>query len=267
MMRRAWLVAATAVFVVAGPGVTEARADAARPRPVVPEITVAAASDLRPAFEELGRRFTARTGTKVTFSFGSSGLLHQQVVNGAPFDLFASADVGFVNDVIRAGRGVRSTKAPYAFGRIVLVAAQDGEPPTKVADLTDPRYRRIAIANPEHAPYGRAAEEALRSTRTHDAVKDRLVYGENVSDTFRIVQSGNADAGIVALSLAIAAQSPYTLVPERLHEPLKQALVVTGSGARGKAAARFAAFIGRPAGREVMVRYGFVLPGERAPTA
>ncbi len=232
----------------------------------VAEISVAAASDLRFAFEELGEAYTAGTGTEVTFSFGSSGQLRQQIVNGAPFDLFASANVAFVDDVIEAGRGDPDTQADYAFGRIALWAAPGVDLPASIEDLVDPRYRRIAIANPEHAPYGVAAREALASAGISDAVSPRLVLGENISDTLRIAESGNADVGIVALSLVIAGDTPYTLLPEQLHEPLRQALVVTGDGPGGEAAADFAEFLASPAGREVMVRYGFVLPGDDLPT-
>lgn len=228
-------------------------------------ITAAAASDLRPAFEELGASFTAATGTKVTFTFGSSGQLREQIINGAPFDLFASANVSFVDEVIDNGRGIAATKADYALGRIVLWSAPGIDLPTQVEDLTDPAFRRIVIANPEHAPYGLAAKEALEAAGIYNAVESRLLYGENISDTFQIAKSGNADIGIVALSLAIADASPYVLIPAELHNPLQQALVVTSTGARGDAATAFAAFVSSPAGREVMVRYGFTLPGEPLP--
>lgn len=233
--------------------------------PPAREITVAAASDLRPAFEELGTLFTKETGTKVTFTFGSSGQLREQIVNGAPFDLFASADVGFVDEVIAKGRGVAETKADYAFGRIVLWTPNGVTPPAEIAGLTDAAYRRIAIANPEHAPYGRAAKEALEKAGIYDKVVDRLIYGENISDTFRIAKSGNADVSIVALSLVIADGSDYTLIPAEQHNPLRQALVVTATGAQGKAATAFAKSISSPAGRKAMVHYGFVLPGDSVP--
>jgi molybdate transport system substrate-binding protein len=227
-------------------------------------ITVAAASDLRPAFEELGAEFTAQTGIPVTFSFGSSGQLREQILNGAPFDLFASANVEYVDQVVAAGRGIAETQVDYAYGRIVLWSPPGVPLPAAVEDLVAPGYRRIAIANPEHAPYGRAAREALEAAGVWSQVQERLVYGENVSDALRIASSGNADVGIVALSLAIAAGSPYTLVPAELHEPLRQALVVTSTGATGAPARRFAELVSSPAGRAVMARYGFVLPGEAA---
>lgn len=229
-------------------------------------ITVAAASDLRLAFEELGAAFTADTGTAVTFTFGSSGQLREQIVNGAPFDLFASANVEFVDDVIDAGLGDPATKAHYAEGRIALHAAPGAPLPADVEDLADPAYERIAIANPDHAPYGIAARDALERSGVLGAVEPRLVLGENISDTLRITDSGNADVGIVSLSLVITGDTPYTLVDEALHEPLRQALVVTGDGPGAEPAAAFAGFVASPAGREVMVRYGFVLPGETAPS-
>jgi molybdate transport system substrate-binding protein len=226
------------------------------------EITVAAASDLRLAFEELGGRFTADTGTPVTFSFGSSGQLREQIINGAPFDLFASANVDFVDAVIQAGRGVAETRADYGVGRLALWSPPGVGLPSTVADLDGPAYRRIAVANPEHAPYGQAAVEALVAAGVAEATRDRLIYGENVSDTLRIAESGNADVAIVALSLVIAGDREYRVVPDALHAPLRQALVVTATGERGEAAARFARYVNGPSGREVMVRYGFALPGE-----
>lgn len=226
------------------------------------EITVAAASDLRPAFEELGAMFETDTGIAVRFSFGSSGQLREQILNGAPFDLFASANVEFVDEVIDAGRGVAGTKADYALGRIVLWAPPGAELPTAIGQLTDARFRRIAIANPKHAPYGLAARQALEAAGIYAAIEPRLVYGESISDTFRIAESGNAEVGIVALSLAIADGGDYTLVPAELHDPLEQALVVTARGPTGEAATRFAGFLGSPQGRAVMIRYGFVLPGD-----
>lgn len=228
-------------------------------------ITVAAAADLRLAFEELGKAFEARSDTKVTFSFGSSGQLAQQIRNGAPFDLFASANVELVDDVIAAGKADRSTKSTYAFGRIVVYTPEPNGPTTLDA-LATPDVERVAIPNPEHAPYGVAAEEALRTAGVYERVAPKLVLGENVSDTLRLATSGNADAAIVALSLVITSpDGGWSLVDPALHRPLEQALVVTATDpARADLARQFAAFVGSPAGREVMNRYGFVLPGEQA---
>lgn len=259
-MYRYVAVVALAVLVASSCGGSGEEADG-----VVAEVTIAAASDLRPAFDELGAAFTAASAIEVVFSYGSSGQLREQIVHGAPFDLFASANVDFVDAVIAAGPGIESTKADYAVGRIVLWAPPGTLLPSSIEQLASPTYRRIAIANPTHAPYGLAAEQALRSAGVLDLVAERLIYGENISDTFRIAQSGNVDAAIVALSIAIADGSEYQLIPDDLHGPLRQALVVTSSGPRGQAAADFAAFVASPAGRAVMVRYGFVLPGETLP--
>ena len=228
-------------------------------------ISVAAASDLRPAFEELGRRFTEETGTPVTFSFGSSGLLREQIVNGAPFDVFASADEAYVDAVIEAGAGDPETKAEYGRGRLALRAAAGAPQPGTVADLAGAAYERVAVANPEHAPYGRAALEALGSAGVQPDVAGRLVYGENVSDTMRLVSSGNADVGIVALSLVLAEGGPVTLVPEDLHEPLRQTLVALGTGEEARPARAFASYVNEPEGRQVLLRHGFALPGEVLP--
>ncbi len=235
----------------------------------VKELLVAGASDLRPAFEELGRAFTTKTGTKVTFSFGSSGQLSQQVINGAPFDVFASADIGYVDDVVKAGVGDRSTKATYAFGRLVLwVPARTQTRIFNVLDLADRSFKRIAIANPDHAPYGVAAVQALESSNIHDLVSDRLVYGENVSDAYRLATSGNADAALVSLSLAIANNNGgrYVVVPAEAHKPLEQTLVVTTKGERSFSAKAFVASVSSTAGRDVMRKYGFLLPGDPKPS-
>lgn len=229
------------------------------------DITIAAASDLRLAFEELGASFEEETGTAVTFSFGSSGQLSEQIINGAPYDLFASANVEFVDEVVAAGRADGTTKATYAFGRIVVFSPDAGSDAITTLDaLTATDVRHVAIANPEHAPYGIAAQQALHSAGVHDAVSSKLVLGENVSDALRLATSGNADAAIVALSLVEATdEGAWALVDEARHDPLEQALVVTGvDPARTEAARAFAAHVSSPQGREVMNRHGFALPDE-----
>lgn len=223
------------------------------------EILVAAASDLRPPFEELGSLFTEETGTEVTFSFGSSGQLREQILNGAPFHLFASANVDYVDAVIAAGRGRPDSKAYYATGRLALIARPGLEAPETVQDVSGVEDRRLSIANPEHAPYGLAARQALQAAGVYDEVEHRLVYGENVSDALRIVSTGAADVGIVALSLAIAEGIDHHVVPAELHGALRQALVVTrtGPGPGRRAAQAFAELLSSPAGHDVMTRYGF----------
>lgn len=252
-----WRVLAALLLVAVASGCARSpAADGAEP------LLVAAASDLRPAFEELGARFEADTGTQVTFSFGSSGQLKEQVLQGAPFDLFASADVGFVDEVVAAGRGDGSTTQTYGFGRLVVWSRDVRS--RSLAALADPEVRTVAIANPEHAPYGRAARQALQAAGVWEAVQPKLVLGDNVSDTLRLATSGNADAAVVALSL-VAGDGPgdWAEVPAALHDPLEQALVVTARDPKRAASARsFAAFLASPKSRATMQRHGFVLPGE-----
>jgi molybdate transport system substrate-binding protein len=234
-------------------------------------LLVAGASDLRPAFEQIGKLFTAETGHEVIFDFGSSGQLAQRIIEGAPVDVYASANASFVDEVLGSGIGDPETKATYAFGRIAIWSvARAWGGWTNLADLVaDPGIVFLAIANPEHAPYGLAAREALESAGLWETIEPKLVFGENISDTQRLADTGDADAAIVALSLAIAAgeRGEWVLIDEALHEPLEQALVrITDDGRRVEAATAFATFVNAPAGREVMVRYGFVLPGEAART-
>jgi molybdate transport system substrate-binding protein len=225
-----------------------------------PQVVVAAASDLRFAFTDLGEQFEETTDINVTFTFGSSGQLKEQIINGAPFDVFASANEKFALDVVDAGKGWPETLQPYAMGRIVLLARSGLDVPSTISGLTSDDFARIAIANPAHAPYGIAAREALESVGVYDEVKSRLVLGENVSDTLRLVETGNVDAAIVALSLVIVGDAPYELIPENLHGPLKQSIVVTKTGDNEKNARKFVEFLSSQSGRTVMESYGFVLP-------
>lgn len=226
------------------------------------DVRVAAASDLARAFEDVSKAFEAKSGKKVTLTFGSTGLLAKQIAEGAPFDLFAAANVSFVDDVVQAGKCDNDTKSLYARGRIVVWTRAGAAKVSGLADLADARFVKIALANPEHAPYGRAAREALQKAGLWDSLKPRLVFGENVRQALQFAQSGNADAAIVALSLATVAEGTHVLVPETEHAPLDQALVVCGAGPRAAAAKELATFVGSPDGRAIMNRYGFVLPGE-----
>lgn len=232
-------------------------------------LLVAAAADLRPAFEEIAELFATETGHEVIFDFGSSGQLAQRIIEGAPVDVYASASSSFVDQVLASGVGDRETKATYAFGRITIWSmAETWGGWTDLAELVaDPDVVFLAIANPEHAPYGLAARQALVSAGLWETVEPRLVLGENISDTQRLADTGDADAAIVALSLAIAAgdRGEWVLIDEAFHEALEQVLiVVTDDPLRDEAATAFAAFVNEPAGRDVMTRFGFVLPGEVA---
>jgi molybdate transport system substrate-binding protein len=227
-------------------------------------VRVAAAADLADAFSELGAAFEARTGRGVTFSFGSTGLLAKQIREGAPFDLFAAANVSFVDEVVAAGACDEATKASYARGRIALWSRRGAvTAPDDLGELADERFTRIAIANPEHAPYGQAAMEAMQDVGIWSAIEPRLVYGENVRQTLQFAQTGNAEAAVVALALVVNdRENPWTQVDERHHRPLEQALVVCTGGRDREGGRAFAAFVGSGEGRAVMRRYGFLLPGE-----
>lgn len=230
-------------------------------------LLVAGASDLRPAFEEIAALFTARTGHEIVFDFGSSGQLAQRIIEGAPVDVYASASVSYVHEVLASGRGDPATTATYGFGRIVIWSRTEEWNGWKTLEdlAADPDARFLAIANPDHAPYGQAARQALESAGLWDQLESRLVYGENISDTMRLADTGDADAALIAFSLAIAAgdRGEWVLVDDARHEPLEQALVViTVDPERRPAAAAFAEFVNGPQGREVMTRYGFVLGDE-----
>jgi molybdate transport system substrate-binding protein len=234
-------------------------------------LQVAAAADLALAFKEVGAAWEKKSGDKVVFSFGSTGLLEKQLVEGAPFDLFAAANVSFADDAIKAGVCAADSKSLYARGRIVIWWRKDSKvtPPRSLAELGDKRFVKVAIANPAHAPYGKAAQEALMKAGAWPAVQPKLVYGENVQQTLQFAQSGNAEAALVALSLAMTApDGDYVTVDDKLHSPIDQALVTCGHDpARTTRARSFAAFVASPGGRSIMRRYGFLLPGESGPTA
>lgn len=229
-------------------------------------VKVAAAADLARAFTELGAAFQARTGITVELDVGSSGLLAKQIEQGAPFSLYAAANRGYVDQVIKAGRCDAATAHPYARGRIVVWTPAGVARPAALADLADPRFHRIAIANPEHAPYGVAARQALERAGIWPQVKDRIVLGDNVQATLLYARGHDADAAIVALSLAVVTDGGEFLpIDSALHAPLDQAMVVCGTGDGAARAKQFAEFISSRDGREVMTRYGFVLPDEQLP--
>lgn len=231
-------------------------------------LRVAAAADLALAFTEVGKAFEASSGKKVEFSFGSTGLLAKQISEGAPYDVLAAANVSYVDDVVRSGACLDETRALYARGRIVLWSSDRSKLPTGIEGLTDPRLVKIAIANPEHAPYGLAAKQALTKAGVWASVEPRAVYGENVQQTLMFAQSGNADVAVVALSLAVTLPGGYVAIDPALHEPLDQTIVVCKGGSSGgkpNEARAFVSYVGSEPGRAIMRKYGFLLPGEALP--
>jgi molybdate transport system substrate-binding protein len=236
------------------------------PAPAADEITIAAAADLTFAFKDIAAQFQTQTGTVVKLSLGSSGNFFSQIQNGAPYDLFFSADLSYAKKLEAAGLIEPGSLYEYAIGKIVLwVPASSKLDVSKgLAVLTDPAIRKIAIANPEHAPYGRAAKAAMQKEGVYDQVKDKIVLGENISQTAQFVQSGNADIGIVALSLALAPtmkdKGRYFEIPAGEYPAIEQAAVVLKSSKKKELAKKFISFLKQPATVELMQRYGFVVP-------
>ena len=228
-----------------------------------PEVTVAAAADLQFAFQEIGALFEEQCGCKVTFIFGSSGNLATQIENGLPADVFASANIAYVDGLKEKGLILEDTQQLYAVGRIVLAVNKDsGVQVENLRDLLKPEVKKMAIANPEHAPYGVAAMQALQSEGIWEDLKPRLVYGENVRQALQYIQTGDAQAGIVALSVADVPEVSYTLIDDSLHQPLRQSLAVLRRTGEEQLARDFIAFVNGPQGRPIMKKYGFLLPGE-----
>jgi molybdate transport system substrate-binding protein len=230
------------------------------------QLTVAAAADLKFALDEIVATYQkVHPQDRIQVVYGSSGKFHTQIQQGAPYDLYFSADIAYPQALVRDGHALGPVR-PYAFGRIVLWSRTRDASRMTLASLADPAIRRIAIANPKHAPYGKRAEEALRAAGLWQQVQPKLVFGENVAQTAQFVQTGNADVGIIALSLALnpvlAREGGHWTIPERLHAPLEQGYVITRRAADNPAARQFAAYMASPAARAVMARYGFVLPGE-----
>ncbi len=232
---------------------------------------VAAAADLKFALEQIAANFKAATGREVKLTFGSSGNFATQLRQGAPFEIFLSADEGFVFQLADAGKTV-DRGALYAEGRLVLFAPKDStlKPDTNFNDLraalAEGRIQKFAIANPEHAPYGRAAEQALKGQGLWDAIKPKLVLGENVSQAAQFAASGSAQGGIFAYSLALSpavgALGTYALLPSDWYAPLRQRMVLM-KGA-GETARAFYSYVQTPAARVIFRRFGFLLPGEAA---
>ena len=233
------------------------------------EITVAAAADMSAALPGLVSAYTKKTGLAVKLSFGSSGNLTNQIRNGAPFDVFFSADEDYPQQLIAEGLVSKDTLYRYAVGRLVLWVP--GDSPLDLSKLgikalLDPSVKKISIANPATAPYGRAAAAALRHFGIYDQVSSRLVLGENVSQAAQFVESGNAQAGLIALSHALAPamkdKGRYWTVPLDAYPTLNQAVVVLSRSKQGDAARRFLDFLRTPEATSLLTSYGFSLAAE-----
>jgi len=239
----------------------------AQQKPASPELVVAAAADLSAALKEIGDSYEKKTGVKVRLSFGASGALTQQIQNGAPFDLFFSADMDYPHQLIAAGDAEGASLYQYAVGRLVLWVPADSTLDLQrlgMNALLDPSVKKIAIANPQHAPYGRAAVAALKRAGVYDHVADRLVLGENVAQAAQFVESGNVQAGFVALAHALApgmsGKGKYWEVPAEFYPPLAQGVVVLSHSQHKKEAAQFLEYVKTKEAAELLRKYGFTLP-------
>ncbi len=233
------------------------------------EITVAAAADLNYALSQLASRFEATSGTKVKISFGASGNLFSQIQSSAPFDLFFSADEDYPTKLAAAGAAEASSLRIYALGHLVLWVPNNSPfDPEKLQMevLTQPAVTRIAIANPQHAPYGRAAMAALQHYGLKDKVAGKLVFGENISQAAQFVQSGNAQAGLIAMSLAkspsMVSAGRFWVLPSDAYPELKQAVVVLSASKNKKAAQAFLDFVLSAEGADTLLKYGLTPPAK-----
>ncbi len=239
---------------------------AAGPVRAAEELTIAAASDLNFAFKDLAAEYEKATGNRVKLTLGSSGNFYAQIQNGAPFDLYFSADIAYPKKLEGAGLTVPGSLYRYAVGRIVIWTSHGSNVDVgRGFDvLRETAVKKIAIANPKHAPYGRAAVSAMEHAGVYGAAKERLILGENISQAAQFVESGACDVGIIALSLALAptmkSKGAYWEVPADAHPAIEQGAVILKSSKHQGAARQFLEFLKSPSGQEIMTRYGFTLP-------
>jgi len=227
------------------------------------EITVAAAADLQFAMEDVAARFQKETGKTAKLIYGSSGNFFQQIQNGAPFDMFFSANLDYPKKLEAAGLTEPGSYYQYAKGKIVIWVRNESklDLSSGMKVLLDPSVKKIAVANPQHAPYGQAAVAAMQNEKIYEQVKDKFVLGENISQTASFVVSGSADAGIVALSLALSPnmkdKGRYAEIPADEYPPIEQACVILGSSKNKETARQFLSFVKTTAIGDVLKSYGF----------
>lgn len=221
-------------------------------------LSVAAASSFSEALLEIGKGFEAGEGVRLRPVFGSSGILSRQIERGAPFDVFISAGSAYMDGLVESGAVQGETVRAFARGVLVMVYREDGALRIgRMGDLLDPGIRRVAVANPEHAPYGRAAVEAMKKAGVYGAVRKKLVYGENVRQALQFVESGNAEVGFVALSIARREGMGYVPLSAGLYSPVIQTVAVVSTTRNGADAEKFIEYLTGPAGQRVLERYGF----------
>ncbi|HEV2883652.1 MAG TPA: molybdate ABC transporter substrate-binding protein [Pyrinomonadaceae bacterium] len=228
-----------------------------------PELVVAAAANLTEAFEEIGRRFTSQTGIRVVFSFGATADLAKQIENGAPFDVFASADTEHVDRLERQGLLTPGTRAIYARGRLVAWLPPGSKLTlARVEDITAANFERIAIAKPDVAPYGKATIEALRALKIWTEVEPKIVYAQNVSQAKQYAATGNAEVAFIPLALVKIGEGSFVELNQDLHQPIDQALAVIKASQNQDAAKKFAVFVVNPEVQSLLVNRGYFLPNQ-----
>jgi molybdate transport system substrate-binding protein len=265
-IRLAALLFHMATYAVATPDLQGSPASPAGAR----EISIAAASDLKFALDELATVYEAKhSALKVKRSYGSSGNLFAMIRNHAPFDIFMSADIQYAQKLAEAGLGADTNVFCYAVGRLVVWVPASSAIQVQsqgMQALLQPSVRKIAIANPRHAPYGRAAEAAMKSLKVYEPVRSKLVFGENISHAMQFVESGAADIGVLALSLVVSPQmrerGRYWEVPAHAYPAIEQGGLLLKSSRDHEASRAFCDFVLSDAGRIILKRYGFCLPGE-----
>ena len=228
------------------------------------EITVAAAANLTDAFAEVAKQFTAKTGVRVVYSFGSTADLTKQIENGGPFDLFASADIEHIDVLGRKGLIVPDSRAIYARGRLVLwIPPQSSARIDRIEDVANAEVKTVAIAKPDLAPYGRATVETLSAMNIWAQVEPKVVYGTNVSNTKQYATSGNADVAFIPLALVKKDEGRYLEVEERLHQPIDQALAVVKASGKQALAQRFTTFVLGDEGQAILQQFGYRSPSPK----
>jgi molybdate transport system substrate-binding protein len=233
------------------------------------ELRVAAASDLRYAMQDIATRFEMETGSKLSISYGSSGNFYNLIQNGGPYDIFFSADIDYPRNLEAAGLIVPGSLYEYATGKLVLWVPQNSslDLGKRMEVLLDSHVKKIAIANPAHAPYGRAAVAAMQSAKVYDRVQDKLVRGDNISQTAQFVQTGGADIGFVAMSLAMSptmkSTGRFVEVPAITYPPINQAVVIVKVSKQQELARRFLEYFRKPGSAETLRQYGFVIPSSK----
>lgn len=227
------------------------------PAPEQPRLTVAAAANLTRAFDRIGEEFTRETGIQVTYSYGATTILAQQIANGAPFDVFAAADAEHIDPLAASGKILPDSRAVYARGLLAVWAPAGGV--HELADLAEPRIKFVALANPKLAPYGAASIEALKNAGLWQAVEPKVVYANNINQTRQYAATGNADAAVTAYSLVLEEKGVVRVDPA-LYSPLDQVMGVVAGSPKEARARQFVAFVLGDRGRAILEAGGYQLP-------